>query len=78
MTTIAAATTTPTLIAEISAADNTEDAKLFLRKWDQVWARHDAIAIAALHTDGAVTVNRFGTAVRGREDLGKAVGFLAW
>jgi hypothetical protein len=76
MTTLAAATTTPALIAEIPAADDTEDVKVFLRRWDEAWARHDAVAIAALHTDDAVTVNRFGTIVRGKEDLGKAVGFL--
>jgi uncharacterized protein (TIGR02246 family) len=76
MTTIAAATTAPALIAEIPAADDTADAKLFLRKWDEAWAKHDAVAIAALHTDDAVTVNRFGTVVRGREDVEKALGFL--
>jgi uncharacterized protein (TIGR02246 family) len=76
MTTIAAATTAPAWIAEIAAADDAADVKLFLRKWDEAWARHDALAIAALHTDDAVTVNRFGTVVRGREDLGKALGFL--
>ena len=30
----------------------------------------------ALHTDDAVTVNRFGTLVRGKMDLAKALGFL--
>jgi uncharacterized protein (TIGR02246 family) len=76
MTTIAAATTASTLIAEIPAADDTADVKLFLRKWDEAWAKHDAVAIAALHTEDAVTVNRFGTVVRGREYLTKALGFL--
>ncbi|WP_161570981.1 YybH family protein [Granulicella sibirica] len=75
MTTIAAATT-PALIAEIPATEDAAYVKLFLRRWDEAWARHDAEAIAALHTDDAVTVNRFGTLVRGRDDLGKALGFL--
>ncbi len=76
MTTIAAATTAPALIAEMPAAEDPADAKLFLRKWDEAWAKHDAAAIASLHTDDAVTVNRFGTVVRGRADLSKALGFL--
>jgi hypothetical protein len=76
MTTIAAAAAAPALIAETSAADAPEDVKLFLRKWDEAWAKHDALAIAALHTEDAVTVNRFGTVVQGNADLGKALGFL--
>jgi len=76
MTTIAAATTAPALIAEAPVADDAADAKLFLRRWDEAWARHDTVAISALHTDDAVTVNRFGTVVRGRDELGKALGFL--
>jgi hypothetical protein len=76
MTTIAAATSAPALFAEIPAADDAEDGKLFLHQWDEAWARHDAAAIAALHTNDAVTVNRFGTVVRGRVELTKALGFL--
>jgi ketosteroid isomerase-like protein len=76
MKTIAVATTAPALIAEIPAAGDAPDVKLFLRRWDEAWANHDARAIAALHTDDAVTVNRFGTVVRGRDELGKALGFL--
>ena len=76
MTTIAAAATAPALIAEIPATNDAADGKLFLRKWDEAWAKHDAVAIAALHTEDAVTVNRFGTVVRGRADLSKALGFL--
>ena len=75
MTTIAAAAA-PALSAEIPATDDAADVKLFLRRWDEAWARHDAMEIAALHTDDAVTVNRFGTVVRGRDELGKALGFL--
>ena len=44
--------------------------------WDNAWAKHDAAAIAALHTDDAVAVNRFGTVVRGKAGLMKALGFL--
>ena len=76
MTSIAAATAAPALIAEVPAADHSAAVDEFLHQWDQAWAKHDATALAALHTDDAVTVNRFGTVVRGREDLGKALGFL--
>jgi uncharacterized protein (TIGR02246 family) len=76
MTTIAAATTTPALIAQTPAANDAAGAKLFLGKWDEAWAKHDAVAIAALHTEDAVTVNRFGTVVRGKADLTNALGFL--
>ena len=76
MTTIAAATTATSLFAESSNAEGSEAVKLFLRKWDEAWAKHSASSIAALHTDDAVTVNRFGTVVRGNADLRKALGFL--
>ena len=76
MTTIAAATTATLLLAENSKAVDAEAVTIFLRKWDAAWAKHDAAAIAALHTDDAVTVNRFGTVVRGNADLVKALGFL--
>lgn len=76
MTTIAAVTTAPALIAEIPTADDSGAVNDFLHKWEEAWAKHDAAAIAALHTDDAVTVNRFGTVVRGREDLVKALSFL--
>jgi uncharacterized protein (TIGR02246 family) len=76
MTTIAAATTVTSLLAESFKAEDSEAVTLFLRKWDEAWAKHDAAAIAALHTDDAVTVNRFGTVVRGNADLVKALAFL--
>lgn len=76
MTTIAAATTATSLFAKDSKAEDSEAVKLFLRKWDDAWAKHDAAAIVALHTDDAVTVNRFGTVVRRKSDLVNALGFL--
>jgi hypothetical protein len=76
LTTIAAVTTAQALVAESSEMDEPEAVKTFLRKWDEAWAKHDAVAIAALHTEDAVTVNRFGTIVRGRASLEKALGFL--
>ena len=76
MTTIAAATSAPTLLAQGPTPDNSEGVRTFLQRWDRAWARHDAVAVVALHTDDAVTVNRFGTVVRGKSDLAKALGFL--
>lgn len=38
-------------------------AEAFLKNWDTAWNRHDAQALGALHTEDAITVNRFGTMV---------------
>jgi hypothetical protein len=75
MTSIAAATTATALLAEGPTPD-LEAVKGFLHQWDVAWAKHDAAAIAALHSDSAVTVNRFGTVVNGKADLLEALGFL--
>ena len=48
----------------------------FLSEWEYAWNRHDAHRLCLLHTSDANTVNRFGTLVRGREALEKALGFL--
>jgi ketosteroid isomerase-like protein len=57
-------------LADIAAA------KEFLSKWERAWNRHDAHELCLLHTIDANTVNRFGTLVKGREALEKALGFL--
>ncbi len=51
-------------------------AKEFLSKWDYAWNSHDAHQLSLLHTPDAITVNRFGTLVQGREAIEKALGFL--
>jgi len=48
----------------------------FVRNWDDAWIGHNAHALAALHTEDAVTVNRFGTLLRGRNATGIALSFL--
>jgi ketosteroid isomerase-like protein len=58
-----------------SRADNTA-AEEFLNQWEHAWNNHDAHQLCLLHTSDANTVNRFGTLVRGREALEKALGFL--
>jgi hypothetical protein len=44
----------------------------FLAAWVKAWNNHDAHALGELHTSNAVTVNRFGTLVVGREPTEKA------
>ena len=51
-------------------------AQTFVKRWDTAWNHHDAAALGALHTDDAVTVNRFGTVVQGRAAVTKALAFL--
>jgi len=51
-------------------------AEEFMKKWDQAWGHHDAEGLGLLHTDDAVTVNRFGTLVEGRGATEKALAFL--
>ena len=48
----------------------------FLAKWIQAWNQHDAQQLGLLQTADANTVNRFGTLVRGRAAVEKALGFL--
>ena len=76
LTGIAAAATVQPVVAEGSQMRQASAVTTFLRDWDAAWAKHDAASIAALHTEDSVTVNRFGTVVRGRSDLEKALGFL--
>ena len=42
---------------------DTKAAQLFIDNWDAAWKAHDVPSMAQLHTDDAVTVNRFGTIV---------------
>ena len=58
-----------------SPADNAA-AKEFMSKWDNAWNNHDAHQLSLLHSPDAITVNRFGTLVRGRKALEKALGYL--
>jgi uncharacterized protein (TIGR02246 family) len=48
----------------------------FLRNWDAAWNGHDAHSLASLHTSDAVTVNRFGSVVEGRDAIEQALAFL--
>jgi len=52
------------------------DPALFLQTYDDAWARHDSRALAMLHADDVLVVNRFGSMVEGRRELEKVMGFL--
>jgi uncharacterized protein (TIGR02246 family) len=73
---IAAVATVPALVAESVQPAESEAVKSFLHRWDEAWAKHDGIALAALHTEDTVTVNRFGTVLQGRPAVEEALGFL--
>jgi uncharacterized protein (TIGR02246 family) len=73
---IATVAIAPALVAESVQPAESEEVKSFLHRWDEAWAKHDGIALAALHTEDAVTVNRFGTVLQGRPAMEKALGFL--
>jgi uncharacterized protein (TIGR02246 family) len=60
---------------DASSAENA-DVQRFLDKWDSAWADHDPQAIAALHAEDAVTVNRFGTIIFGRAGTETAMTIL--
>jgi hypothetical protein len=51
-------------------------AETFLKNWVAAWNGHDAHALASLHTDEAMTVNRYGTLIRGRASAEEALSFL--
>ena len=51
-------------------------AETFLKKWVAAWNSHDAQVLASLHTEDAMTINRYGTLIRGRVNAEEALSFL--
>lgn len=72
---VAAGAVTP-LFPASAYSSVTKGAQGFIDKWDEAWKQHDAHAMAQLHTEDAVTVNRFGTVLQGRTATEKALAFL--
>ncbi len=68
----AAAAVTSRMIAEPSVPDPA----LFLKTYDDAWASHDPHALAILHAEDVLVVNRFGSMLDGRAELEKAMAFL--
>lgn len=48
----------------------------FFQRWVTAWNNRDAKALAALHTEDAVTINRYGTLLDGRAEAEEALAFL--
>ena len=48
----------------------------FLRVYDDAWASHDPLAIAMLHSEDVLVVNRFGSMLEGRAEVQTAMQFL--
>jgi ketosteroid isomerase-like protein len=67
-----AAVVTSHLIAQPPATDP----GLFLQTYDEAWGRHDPHALALLHAEDVLVVNRFGSMVEGRAELEKVMAFL--
>jgi ketosteroid isomerase-like protein len=53
-----------------------QGAEAFLKDWVAAWNGRDAHALASLHTDDAMTINRYGTLIRGRSSSEEALSFL--
>jgi hypothetical protein len=49
---------------------------LFLQTYDDAWGSHDPHALVMLHAEDVLVVNRFGSMVEGRAELGKVMAFL--
>jgi uncharacterized protein (TIGR02246 family) len=58
------------------SSDTQKAAEAFLKQWVTAWNHRDAKALASLHADNAVTVNRYGMLIRGRADSEEALAFL--
>ena len=48
----------------------------FLEMWGKAWDAHDVDAIMRLHSDDCVTVNRFGVAANGKDEVRRSVTWL--
>ena len=48
----------------------------FLRTYDGAWASHNPVAIAMLHSEDVLVVNRFGSMLEGRAEVQTAMQFL--
>ena len=48
----------------------------FLRIYDSAWASHNPVAIAMLHSEDVLVVNRFGSMLEGRAEVQTAMQFL--
>ena len=48
----------------------------FLKTYDEAWASHYPLAIAMLHSEDVLVVNRFGSMLEGRAELQTAMQFL--
>ena len=60
----------------VTVSNVPEGINAFFEKWVGGWNARDAHALAKLHTDDAVTINRYGTLIEGRAESEKALGFL--
>jgi uncharacterized protein (TIGR02246 family) len=67
-----AAAVSSQLIAKPTSADLIQ----FLQSYDNAWANHDPHALAMLHAEDVLVVNRFGSMLEGRVELEQAMGFL--
>jgi uncharacterized protein (TIGR02246 family) len=48
----------------------------FLELWGKAWDAHDVDAIVRLHADDCVSVNRFGVAANGKDEIRRNVTWL--
>ena len=64
------------LHSKLFAQNPPADPASFLAAYDAAWGSHDPHALAMLHTENVLIVNRFGSMLEGREELERAMAFL--
>ena len=62
--------------SRLTAQPAPADLATFLRIYDDAWASHDPHALAILHSEDVLVVNRFGSLLEGRAELEQAMQFL--
>jgi uncharacterized protein (TIGR02246 family) len=62
--------------SQLIAQPTSVDLDPFLQRYDDAWASHDPHALAMLHAEDVLVVNRFGSMLEGRAELEQAMAFL--
>ncbi len=62
--------------SKMMAEPAANDVGHFLESYDDAWASHDPGALAVLHSEDVLVVNRFGSMLEGRSEVEMAMGFL--
>ena len=64
------------LRSKLLAQEPSGELETFLAAYDAAWGSHDPHALAMLHTEDVLVVNRFASMVEGRDELERVMAFL--